>query len=64
MNIHDGCKCYVRFIKDEEILFYLRLGSHNPSCSVYRTSLDPVDRAADDEFRAQAEILVEETKEN
>ena len=49
------CRCYVRFLNDET-RFSLHWGAHNPTCPVYRVSLDPVDRANDEEFRRQAEI--------
>lgn len=52
---NDPCNCYVRYLT-EEVKGYVRWGSHNPACPVYRVSLDPVDRIADDEFRASAEI--------
>ena len=51
----DGCKCYVRYLT-EEIAFGLHYGAHNPACPAYRASLDPVDRAHDDDFRDRVEI--------
>ena len=54
-SFHASCKCYVRFIEGDHILFCLRLGIHNPACPVYRASLDPVNRRADDDFRARIE---------
>lgn len=56
----DGCKCYVRHLT-EEVVFGLHYGAHNPRCPVYRVSLDPVDRAHDEGFRAQAEIATPTT---
>ena len=49
------CKCYVRFL-DEVTRFGLHYGAHNPSCPQYRESLDPVDRANDDDYRRETEI--------
>jgi hypothetical protein len=49
------CNCYVAYLP-EETQFALHWGAHNPECSKYRVSLDPVDRANDDEFRATYEI--------
>ena len=50
-----NCACYVRHL-DAEAQFCLRYGAHNPSCPMYRVSLDPVDRRADDDYRARVEI--------
>jgi hypothetical protein len=55
------CNCYVRFLS-EEIRFGLHFGAHNPTCPAYRVSLDPVDRANDDEFRAHTEIPAPATR--
>ena len=49
-----GCKCYVRFLT-EVTRYGLHYGAHNPSCPQYRVSLDPVDRANDEDFRATTE---------
>ena len=45
------CNCYVRYL-DEETRFCLHYGAHERDCPVYRPSLDPVDRANDEEYRA------------
>ena len=50
--MHD-CNCYVRYL-DDETRFCLHYGAHEETCPVYRPSLDPVDRAHDEEFRATA----------
>lgn len=48
------CNCYVRYLSPE-IRFGLHHGAHNPKCPRYRVSLDPVDRANDDDFRREVE---------
>jgi hypothetical protein len=40
------CKCYVKNLLAYD-RFALRRGAHEPSCPVYRESLDPVDRVRD-----------------
>lgn len=56
------CRCYARFLTPD-VQFYLRYGSHALDCPLYRPSGDPVDRAADEEFRAAAQFPPVETKE-
>ena len=51
------CNCYVRFL-GAEARFCLRFGAHGLACLVYRPSGDPVDRQADEEFRAENEPVV------
>ena len=46
----EDCDCYVRLLS-EETRFSLHYGAHSPTCPRYRVSLDPVDRANDEEFR-------------
>ena len=46
-----GCTCYVADL-DAEAQFGLRWGAHGLECPRYRRSLDPVDDANDQEFRA------------
>ena len=46
-----GCTCYVADL-DAETQFGLRWGAHGLECPRYRRSLDPVDDANDQEFRA------------
>ena len=48
------CNCYVGRLGDEA-LFTLHYGAHNPSCPVYRVSLDPVDIANDADTRTHFE---------
>ncbi len=48
------CNCYVQHL-DEETRFCLHYGAHNPKCPQHRRSLDPVDHAHDEEFRAAHE---------
>ena len=50
------CTCYVRHLR-EDVQFGLHYGAHNPTCPLYRVSRDPVDRANDDDFRREVEIL-------
>ena len=40
------CNCYVSRLSELD-RFALRRGAHEPSCPVYRESLDPVDRVRD-----------------
>ncbi len=47
-----ACNCWVQDLLPEEG-FGLRWGAHGASCPLYRTSVDPVDRAADFERRDQ-----------
>ncbi len=54
INDNRECDCYVRHL-DAQTRYVLHNGSHNPSCSWYSVSLDPVDRAHDDDFRARVE---------
>ena len=49
------CRCYVRRLT-EEARFGLRYGAHSLTCPTYHPSRDPVDRQADEDFRADAEI--------
>ena len=49
------CRCYVRRLT-EEARFSLRYGAHALTCPVYRPSLDPVDRRADEELRREADL--------
>ncbi len=52
----DGrCSCYVGRLPDV-VLFGARRGIHNPTCAVYRESVDPADQMEDDDFRRMAEI--------
>ena len=44
------CDCYVRLLS-AEARFSLHYGAHSPTCPRYRVSLDPVDRANDEDFR-------------
>lgn len=53
------CNCYVRYLP-EVVRFGLHYGAHNPTCPKYRVSGDPVDRAKDEEFRAVAEMKLQE----
>lgn len=48
------CACYVREL-DAEARFSLRYGAHSQDCPTYRASQDPVDRRADEAFRAEHE---------
>ena len=48
------CTCYVSKL-DEETRFGLRYGAHNKQCPIYAESLDPVDYAEDEEYRASHE---------
>ena len=45
------CKCYVKNLPELD-RFALRRGTHEPSCPVYRESLDPVDRVHDEITRS------------
>ena len=49
------CRCYVQFLRPEARMV-LHWGAHSLRCPVYRPSLDPVDRAHDEEFRYLAEL--------
>ena len=49
-----SCTCWVAS-EPIENAFYVRHGAHNPQCPLYRESLDPVDRANDDELRRRIE---------
>jgi hypothetical protein len=49
------CTCYVSKL-DEETRFGLRYGAHNQRCPSYAESLDPVDYAEDEEYRALHEL--------
>ena len=46
-----GCTCYVAEL-DAETQFGLRWGAHGLECPRYRRSLDPVDDADDQDYRA------------
>ena len=46
------CHCYVSGLPADEQMS-LHYGAHEPSCPVYRVSLDPVDREMDEEIRAR-----------
>jgi hypothetical protein len=46
-----GCTCYVAEL-DAETQFGLRWGAHALECPRYRRSLDPVDDANDQDYRA------------
>ncbi len=50
-----SCACYVRRLRPE-VRFGLHDGAHALDCPTYSPSLDPVDRANDDDFRAAAMI--------
>ena len=50
------CDCYVRNLS-EEVRFGLHYGAHSSTCPRYRVSLDPVDRANDEEFRDTGEAI-------
>lgn len=54
-GIGGRCSCYVERLPDE-VLFGARRGIHNPTCCVYRESMDPVDQLEDDDFRRMEEI--------
>lgn len=47
----NGCTCYVADL-DAEAQFCLRWGAHGLECPRYRRSLDPVDDANDQDYRA------------
>ena len=47
----NGCTCYVAEL-DAETQFGLRWGAHGLECPRYRRSLDPVDDANDQDYRA------------
>ena len=47
------CNCYVKDLPAAE-RFGIRYGAHEPTCPVYRESLDPVDRKHDEAIRQQA----------
>lgn len=49
------CRCYVRRLT-EEARFGLRCGAHALDCPTYHPSRDPIDRAADEDFRREAEL--------
>jgi hypothetical protein len=48
------CTCYVAQLPQDK-QFSIRYGAHNPTCPKHRESLDPVDRAHDDELRSRYE---------
>ena len=51
------CQCWVA--KQSEIeRFGIRFGAHSTACQVYRPSLDPVDRANDEELCAANELHI------
>ena len=49
-----SCTCWVKF-QDHEMRYTVRYGAHNPTCPVYRPSLDPVDNVKDAELRLRYE---------
>ena len=49
-----NCRCYVLKLP-LEVALTLHWGAHEIECPTYRPSLDPVDRANDEEFRARHE---------
>ena len=57
------CNCYVRYL-DDEARFCLHYGAHETNCPVYRPSLDPVDRAHDEDFRADTIARIERAARN
>ena len=48
-----ACSCYVSGL-NAKARYCLRYGAHDTDCPVYRVSLDPADRANDEEFRQRA----------
>ena len=48
------CKCWVA-TRPEVERFGIRYGAHGKACPQYRESLDPVDRANDEELRGRFE---------
>ncbi len=48
------CSCWVKD-EPEEVRFALHYGAHSLSCPQFRESLDPVDRANDEELRERKE---------
>lgn len=49
------CDCWVR-LQSEVDRFGIRFGAHNPTCPVFKPTLDPVDNYHDAELRAQHEV--------
>ena len=49
------CDCYVRTLPAPTQM-ELRYGAHALACPVYRRSLDPLDRAYDEEYRFRAAV--------
>ena len=49
------CDCWVSERTEEE-QFGIRFGAHNPTCPMFRPSLDPVDAVHDAELRRYYEV--------
>ena len=52
----DSCNCYVRLL-GRGALSTLRYGAHDPSCAVYRESLDPEDKRQDQATLRQYQLV-------
>ncbi len=50
----DNCTCYIEALPPAD-RFTIRRGAHSLLCPVYRPSLDPVDRDADDRLAGRLE---------
>ena len=48
----EQCTCWVRSAS-REVQYTVRWGAHNLECPLYRESMDPVDKANDEELRAK-----------